>query len=217
MFSFTELEKIKDYGKMQGYCRAFLGKEIGVGTSRMVYRLNDKEVLKIAITDLGVMQNMNELKLARLSGDMATFINESMSDTNGKFLVAEQAKKAVFYDFMRLVNIDFRKCENFIIELFSFKLKHKNSLFSECETSVGNIPFFESLIKLFDKLQFDEIAVLELNNIANWGIVNRNGQEKIVILDLGNNAEIMKSAPKEQQDKMNRWITIITTPHKKMW
>ena len=69
-FDINELNKINNYKGICAYCRQYLGDEIGEGSGRIVFEIDDETVIKIAKDDIKSMnQNKNEYENMSVMND----------------------------------------------------------------------------------------------------------------------------------------------------
>lgn len=122
------------------------------------------------------------------------------------WIIAEQVLTATYADFQKILGIDFgsytssadiaqmeqdmqtySKYPGKTINKYSFNLMDFLESYGENDIE----PYFDQiktnpwLKELYTLLQNHIVLYWELENIKNWGLVKRNGQPKLVILDIG--------------------------------
>lgn len=106
-FNLNEFSQISTFIGRKKYCDERLQK-IGAGSSRIVYRVDDEKVLKIAKNKKGLAQNEHEADWGRNNYEIFAKIYEA--DTNNyTWIEMELATKAKPTDFKRLVGISWQE------------------------------------------------------------------------------------------------------------
>lgn len=186
---------------------------LGKGGNRIVYQINDELVLKIENDNKlnNINQNAKEVQsFNQCDNEMKQFVPNIFDyDKNNQeplWIVAEQVLPASYADFQKLLGIDFgsytsqddinqmkqelkdyskydgKKADAFSINLMDFLDAYGEGDLSLYQSDIYNNKWLQELIKILDK----GIAFYwELEIIENWGLVKRNGQPKLIILDIG--------------------------------
>ena len=214
-FSFKELNDLRTYAAKKRYLDTHLEK-IGAGSSRIVYRVDDEKVIKLAKNRKGLAQNEAEADKSSYPTDLFAKVYEC--DQNYYWIEMEVARKPKKSDIKSLYGVSFELIADFIKKEYSYRggdvYKHKwispSSRnfdkfwddFWEAEGG-GETLFFDISQKLIDLLtEIDSYFgdyycnwadVADWMRLTNWGIVTRNGKEELVIIDNGLNDEIYKT------------------------
>jgi len=161
--------------------------KIGSGSGRVVYKIDDYRVFKIAKNNKGVAQNEVEIRLSDdiYAPDIITKIYEYAD--NYSWIIAERAKKISLGRFRELTNVnDLYKLKNYL----------------ECSINpnkcyYGNV---DELNKIFDDNEFAQelldlvvnfsISVGDFGRLSSYGEVVRDGESLVVITDYGLNDEV---------------------------
>ena len=204
-FSFEKLKSLKTFKDKKAYIESMLQK-IGAGSSRIAYAVDEEKILKLAKNRKGLAQN--EVEYNNSSNDLDCLSKVYNFDPEGYWIEAEIAAKCKPSDIKRLYNISFNDLRKFIcdcvyeygdnlmrrhakgtsnmfpskIDLFHLYIKEKLS------EKLYN--FLDSLYYYFSNYQPSWSEICDYLRIANWGIVKRNGQEIMVIIDSGLNEEV---------------------------
>lgn len=214
-FSFKELNELRTYAAKKRYLESHLEK-IGTGSSRIVYRVDDEKVIKLAKNRKGLAQN--EVEADRSSYPTDLFAKVYEYDDNYYWIEMEVARKPKKSDVKSLYGIPFELITDFIKKEYSYRggdiYKYKwvrptdrnfNKFWDDyMEACNGeDTLYFEMTEKLLNLLNDidDYIGNCMCNwsdigdwmRLANWGIVTRNGEEHLVIIDNGLNDEIYKT------------------------
>ena len=181
-FSYEELSSIDDYRKAIEYCWKNIGEYIGVGSSRAVFQIDDEKVLKLAMNDYGIQQNMVEYENRHNNLPLFPNIFEQYCDKDYKYIVAEYVLSATNEDVMQCLGFD---TETFfhVIQLMG-ESKHDKSVYAEIEEYIENDKS-DTLMEIFDYVRTNYTAVGDMRSLGNWGLALRNGKEHMVLLDAG--------------------------------
>ena len=236
-FSFEELTMIGN-GQFAGednseaqyeYCQKYLGNPIDNGSSRAVFQLNDKFVLKLSLGYDGFMQNEREYKLTTaINSELLTKVVYCADDYS--YIVSEYAVPATYEDFEKILGIPYSdmyfqktkkrtdphsrnkgdieigfdkyfdnikpykmKSDISYQEILYYIAKYKSDydfyqpydpkLSDKYEDIIQHTPWLTKLRELINNNKLDPLDLL----MSNLGIVNRDGNPTIVILDSGMN------------------------------
>jgi hypothetical protein len=195
-FSYEKLSTFENLFDCARYCDKTLTR-LGVGTSRRVYKLEDGKVLKLAKDEKGKEQNKYESALAQ-SNEIPSFMAKIYNfDKDGIYLEMEQAKPVTDAEFKSIVGISFKLYQKVITSLINPKTASKRVTWlktfhkDRCEEILSNIenyPFVQEISNYITNTN-GEIKH-ELFNLSNYGLVNRDGKETLVVTDFGMNNEI---------------------------
>lgn len=214
-FSFKELNDLRTYAAKKRYLESHLEK-IGTGSSRIVYKVDDEKVIKLAKNRKGLAQNEAEADKSSYPTDLFAKVYEC--DQNYYWIEMEVAKKPKKSDIKSLYGVSFELIADFIKKEYSYRGGdiHKHRWISpssknfdkfwddfwEAESG-GETLFFDIPQNLIDLLtEIDSYFgdyycnwadVADWMRLANWGIVTRNGEEHLVVIDNGLNEEIYKT------------------------
>lgn len=179
------------------YCDATLTK-IGSGSSRIVYKLDDNKALKIAKNRKGIAQNEQEYS-AYCDGYSCLAKVYSADDDNFYWIISELASKAKPSDFNNLWGISFDEVKLIIIATHDQYSHARNSLLHGGDKELADhlmeeYVYSEKIPELYDLYNylhdFTPSNIYDLCYIRNWGKVNRNGNEELVIVDNGLSDEV---------------------------
>ena len=168
-FSYDELSSLRYFTERVNYCKKHLGPPIGNGSSRMVFQIDDEKCLKLARNAKGLAQNEAEFDWYAQNYGILPNIYESA-----------KAK-----DIQVCLGVDFDTFQRFINTAYScYSGKRTYNRLSDEEFSemCENNEWFESLYSYMADYQ---LPSGDLQRLANLGMVLRDGQPQIVILDSG--------------------------------
>lgn len=192
-FNMEEFKSIRSFADRVKYCENRL-KKLGAGTSRRVYQIDNEKCLKLAKNRKGIAQNIEEINLGNDMYAGSCFAKVYDYDSNGLFVEMELARRAKESDFERLVGIPFDVYCDIIVRTAANYLPSNNqsrnwinkSMEDSYEYVMDNIDDFEFISEVIDYMgNFQVKAYGDLQRLSSYGVVRRDGQEEMVIVDFG--------------------------------
>lgn len=194
-FSLEQFSQIPSFAARIRYCNERLPK-LGVGSSRIAYKVDDEKVLKIAKNNKGITQNVAECDWSRNKFECFAKIFEADID-NYSWVEMEIARKAKRSDFKKLLGLSFEEIVDIIYAIYN-QYSYGSRKISDWMFNTSK----ENADKLLEELVYSEkneylqdlnyyitnyqpAMVQDWSRLVNWGIVKRNGQELPVIIDTG--------------------------------
>lgn len=180
-FSFKELEDIRSYSGKLKYAEKHLQK-LASGSARVVYKVDDDKVLKIAKNKKGLAQNQVEAQGYLQQYEIVAKIFDT--DDDDYWIEMEYAKKITPSNFRDLTGVDLKELNTFLL------LTRMENKFPEQGYRVGanrkekmkNIEFVNQLMKF---IRDNNMESGDFGRISSWGKVIRNGFEQVVLVDYG--------------------------------
>lgn len=194
-FNPKELDNIKSFGGRLRYCRQMLGPTFGQGTSRIIFEIDDEKVLKLAKNQKGLAQNEFEEETSRY-GDVVVKVFDCGNDYT--WLVEENCIPAKEEDFERLIGLPF--------ETYCDLVRYYYNRYSRKEVGLFTMSYNEAdrLIKqiyeqdedgfvpqIFNLMGDYQLPFGDLTRVSTYGMVKRDGQPQIVVIDSGLSQEIL--------------------------
>lgn len=181
----------------------------GRGSSRAAFALAGGKCLKIAINAKGVGQNKQELKNGA-DETLKCFTQNYAQAADCTSLLTECCAKATGDDFKKMLGISQSEIEHFLHLVADNKgidgaLSHLNHYYDETlkdmirllksvkqQKSRPQMAIVSDLLHFYEKNSWNTDVLLpgDLTNVDNWGLVARDGQLCLVILDSGFSMEI---------------------------
>lgn len=189
-FSFDNL-KGKSFADKIKYCKQMFGGQIGGGSSRIVFQIDDQWVLKLARNNKGVAQNQEEYRIAAdlYATSLSVNVDEKRSDTeNYEWLVSEYVLPAKQQDFKQCYGIDWKDIVSFIEDLTRGG-QHEGDFFDKYSE---NEDATDLLNELHDYYANFDSSIADACRICNWGLTNRNGYPELVLLDTGASMDVIR-------------------------
>ena len=193
-FSFDTLKSLKTFRDRKNYCDKYLGFNVGSGSSRLVYQLDDEKVLKLAKNEKGIAQNEEEYYFGQEKFvDVTPHIFNEMCDlVNFTFIVSEYVLPAKEKDFMELYGINFKTFIS-VINTVNVWYGGKRYLGTKVlsDEEMEYLQEENSDIKEFvDYVSNYQPPIGDMLRLTNYGMVMREGSPQIVLLDSGLTDEI---------------------------
>ena len=209
VFSYETLKTMdwKNGIELDAYCQRCGLSKIGEGIGRNVYAIDDNLVIKVSKKSHD--QNEGEVFAYRNMSDelkemVPTIFAYDKKNIRPMWIITERVLPASYADFQKLLGIDFGSYESqqdmkdMKNDLETYKKYPSNKgnglnlmMFLE-DYGEGDISLYMNDLKhnewlntLCKMLNQGFVSYWELENIANWGLVHRNGKTNIIILDTG--------------------------------
>lgn len=187
-----EFARLKSFNQRIQYCEKNLVR-ISSGSSRIVYKIDDTKVLKLAKNKKGLAQNEIEIEFSQdylWEGLVAKIFHY---DENNLWVEMELARKLTAKSFQQITGLDFEK---FGRSLKYFEQEQENSRamfrFTKPE-SYDEMWENEFASSIFDIIGSYDIPAGDLTRLSTYGIVNRNGQDDVVLIDYGLTKDVYDS------------------------
>lgn len=180
-----------NYTRMVDYCRQWLGNEIGGGSSRIVFQLDDNTVLKLAKNEKGLAQNEKEYDLSNdwYIGYMFPEVKNGSDEENFKWIVSEFVLPATAQDFKKLLGVPFKVVQEGLSYIGNYNKNWRSyqRFIQEHEDNEKLVEFLEEVLNFANCY---DIFNQDYTRIANWGLCNRGGEAVLKMLDYGLDEEI---------------------------
>lgn len=185
-FSTQELTNLRSFEEKLRYCQHHLGKYIGKGSSRIVYQIDDEKVLKLAWNKKGLWQNSEEASWFKKNYDIFPKIYE-YDDNNYQWIICEYVLPANAKDFKYCLGLSWKDFRIFVTTASSQYGDPENKLISTQDfiDLCKEEPFLDELNRYMCDYCLN--TFYDLCDLANWGLTQRNGNARLVLLDHGIN------------------------------
>jgi len=192
MFKMEEFKTITTFKERIRYCEAFL-QRISSGSSRIVYKIDDEKVLKLAKNKKGLAQNEVEIEYSDEGLDevLAKIYNY---DPNNLWVEMELARKVSVSDFKRITGFNFKDyaaaVHNYGEAVNARGVSHEMDVDKEIVAEMWEDEF---VYDIFQYIGNYGIPAGDLKKLSTYGIVNGDNDERIVIIDYGLTSEVYSS------------------------
>lgn len=184
-FSLQTLSSISSFKGRMNYCIEHLGKNIGRGSSRMVFQIDDEKVLKLAINAKGIAQNQQEISLGNDYYVPSIFPEVLCYDDDSLWIVSQFVLPAKSSDFKQCLGITF---EEFCDWLRAIEKNYSYALdIYDKSTDQDFLNDVEDYVKNYD------IPSGDMRRLANWGLRKVYNNIELCLLDNGLTQEVYNS------------------------
>ena len=182
-FDMEQFKSLTNFSQRVKYCDQHL-KKISSGSSRIVYLVDDKMVLKLAKNQKGVAQCETEIQWGQDSYFGTILARTLAYHPDDLWVEMELARKIKKSDFQKLEGINF---DEFGKYLKNFELENNGrrpfyGMTDAHKEILDNNDFTQSICEFMQSVGSPAGDLMRLNS---YGVVNRNGEDIIVIIDFG--------------------------------
>ncbi len=182
-FNLELFNAMKSFNQRIQYCQQNL-KRISSGTARIVYMIDDTKVLKLAKNPKGLGQNRAEIAF-RDNVEFQDLLAQVLeSHQYALWVEMELARKVTPTIFRNYFGVDPTDLEDFLTYKAYIRAGKKIYVYPSydiIEKLEGN-KFVDDLIKF---MAVSKAMPYEFTRLSSYGVVNRGGQDRIVIIDFG--------------------------------
>lgn len=178
-------KKLKSFSARVKYCNEHL-KRISSGSSRVVYMIDNEKVLKLAKNNKGLAQNEVEIEYGQYS-DIDDIVAKIFDyDENALWVEMELARKVKASDFKRIVGFNFddieKAIQNYGVDTGNSKAVFRYSLPEDLVAAMWENDFMYSIFNFIGNYG---VPVGDLRRLSSYGLVKRDGLDRIVLIDYG--------------------------------
>lgn len=188
-FNMDVFKSLTSFAARVRYCNEKL-QRISSGSARIVYKIDDEKVLKLAKNKKGIAQNEAE------SGDyylqqIGCFAKIYDIDENGLWIEMQLARKVKPSDFKRLTGYDW----NTMCAWIKYCVSHYKVTLGWLDESYVQLFNSEEWEENYEYSIFSEVDEYlsnyqlgtygDLIRLSSWGVVKEDGEERLVIVDYG--------------------------------
>ena len=184
-FNLKNFKELSSYSKKLNYAKEHLGKPIGNGTSRVVYRVDENKVLKLAKNQKGIAQNesesnwYNDSYYENIIAQVLDFDEE-----NNYWVEMELAYRAKKSDFNKLWDIDFDKLHLYLLNKVA-ENNGRRRMFHIDKNVEEKFDENEYVGHLLSYIMDSGLVVGDAAKLNSWGIVHRPQGDYLVLIDFG--------------------------------
>jgi hypothetical protein len=182
-FSMETFKSLGSHAGRNRYAAEHLEK-IGTGSSRIVYKIDNEKVLKLAKNDKGVSQNETEIQWGNDSyfGDILANIFDY--DDRDLWVEMELARKINKHEFKRLTNFDINDVSMYFRN-WEYERRGKRGPFGMDPELKAKMDADEFLSSVKEFSQSADIEIGDFGVATSYGVVRRNNEDRLVIIDYG--------------------------------
>jgi hypothetical protein len=188
-FNLDVFKDLKTFNKRIQYCNATL-KRLGSGSSRTVYQIDLGSVLKLAKNKYGLQQN--RLESDAYSDNHFSEIRTNVLDydkTNYEWIVSEIATKITPFMFKEYTGFALKKVDGYLnlkyAENEGSKITDDDYYRYMTPTEKEIMDNSDFIMKIVEFMHNNGLAAGDLGRISSWGVVKRDHDERVVLIDYG--------------------------------
>ncbi len=187
-FNFQHFEKLIYFSDKVKYCNSTLEK-IGAGSSRIVYKLNDEHVLKLAKNTKGKVQNMVEADLSETKNYNCIIAEVLEFAEDHTWIVAEKCDKLTAAKFKQETDIKWKSYQD--IMTYYYDCRNPNRFNPKDQPDLPDEDFENEFLYLMDDFLADyNLPVGDYVRLTSFGFSKEKG---VVLVDYGLNNEVLRN------------------------
>ena len=192
-FDMNIFKSLKTFKERIEYCQNNL-KRLNSGSSRIVYKIDDKKVLKLAKNKKGIAQNETEIDYSNYPDINFIFTKIFEYNQNNLWVEMELALPVKKDSFKRITGYSFEEyCAAINNYANASTTPNKRSYDMPIDKSIVEHMWEDEFVYgMFQYIGNYDTPVGDLKRLSSYGIVNRNGADTIVLVDFGITAGVCK-------------------------
>lgn len=167
-FDESQFKAVQGLGQKMRYLYSTLP-QVGEGSSRNVFKLDDKWVIKMAKDDAGVAQNKAEATVCTVDTPLALFSKVAEVGEGYEWLKSELAVPMTEESFQKTTGIAWDAFVNAIKGAFPSKTKPNPPEYTQALQSLANNSWFKRLLNVIRGCKY---MPGDLTKMDSWGVVN---------------------------------------------
>lgn len=189
-FDMEHFKTLTSFNARIKYCEEHL-QRLSSGSSRIVYKIDDEKVLKLAKNKAGLAQNELEFESAKYQDLSDIVANVFDHDENYLWIEMELAKRLKKSDFKKISGFDFG---DFSAAIFN------HAIDSSVLRGTGKMDISKDIVELmwedefvysiFNYIPDYNVPPGDLMKTSSYGVVKRDGKDEVVLIDYGFNENI---------------------------
>lgn len=182
-FDMEHFKTLKSFAQRVKYCEENL-KRISSGSSRIVYMIDNTKVLKLAKNQKGLAQNEVEIQWGQDSYFGSILAHTFMYHPDDLWVEMELARKVTKKDFQRLTECTIEEMYDYLRN-FNEINRGKRPIFAMDPAVKERLDENEFVSAIVDFMSNIDAPAGDFGRLNSYGIVQRNGQDDIVLIDFG--------------------------------
>lgn len=202
-FDMNVFKSLKTFKERIEYCQSNL-KRLNSGSSRIAYQIDDNKVLKLAKNKKGIEQNETEIDRGA-SGSYFSSILAQIFDSHpdGLWVEMELDRKINSGEFRMITKFQIEDIGKYLIN-FQKENSGQKSQYHLQQPLVDRLDNDEFVQQLREFVAGTDALAGDLGQISSYGVVNREGEDTLVLIDFGITTGIYKDFYTES--KLNELI-----------
>jgi hypothetical protein len=182
-WNIDEFKSLNSFSKRIRYCDTVLQK-LGAGSARIVYRIDNEKVLKLAKNDKGIAQNSVERDWYVQSSYSDVVAKVFDVDENDLWLEMELAQKLKPSRFKQIVGIDVKDVGMYLLNKDA-EDNGRHSRWSVNPTIQQQLDENEWVQQVYMLCREIDLSPGDFGRLSSFGEVLRNGNPTAVVIDMG--------------------------------
>lgn len=192
-FIMDDFKALNSFNSRIKYCERFL-QRISSGSGRIVYKIDDKKVLKLAKNKKGLAQNEVEISHGNYHDISDVIAMVFDSEPNNLWVEMELARKVRVADFKRIVGFNFKDYAKGVSNAGNAANQHKNKMKYELDKDLYQEMWDDEFVNsMFNYVASYDLPVGDLTRLNSYGLVQRYGGDYIVLVDFGLDSDVYDS------------------------
>jgi hypothetical protein len=184
-FNMEFFKGLKSFAQRIQYCEQLL-QRISSGSSRIVYKIDEHKVLKLAKNSKGIAQNEVEINYSKYPDISSVIAQVFDSEENYLWVEMELARKVSVGDFKRITGYSFKDYCTAIHNYGNDVHGTRNSYKMDIDKAIVDSMWEDEFVyKIFDFIGNYQLPIGDLMRLSSYGIVHRGGSDAIVLIDFG--------------------------------
>jgi hypothetical protein len=189
-FNIEEFKVLTSFDKRIKYVKEKLGNKLGLGSSRIVFPIDEFMVFKLAKNKKGIAQNKLEVDISKMNYDSVAKVFEY--DDDYLWIEMERAKNINEKEFFEIVGIPFYIFEKYLEEDDNLSRGYRYEVYisDEYRNKLRNSEFVSDMLRV--KQDYD-MAVGDLTRLSSYGYVETDGEKRVILIDFGASLDIINT------------------------
>lgn len=189
-FNIDQFKTLKSFKQRLDYCNQNLQK-IGAGSGRTVYKIDNTKVLKLAKNARGVAQNQVEVSWSNDYYFEAVLAKVIDSHPDNLWVEMELARKVTPTMFKKYFGVSYLEFGMYLTKFYNQNHGKKNYFYvsPEAEEILKQSTLFSNIYEFADATD----SPGDLGRLSSYGWVNREGEDRIVIIDFGLDSDVYET------------------------
>lgn len=185
-----KFKSLKTFKERINYCENNLIR-ISSGSSRIVYKIDDEKVLKLAKNRKGIAQNNVEIIYGNYYDIQSIIATVFDYDNDDLWVEMELARKVTPTKFKEVTGVSF---DDYRSAMYYHESSHisRNNRYREPD-NMDDMWENEFVVQMIDFMTGYDLPVGDLCKLSSFGLVNRDGDVDIVMVDYGLTNEVYTS------------------------
>lgn len=181
-----QFKALRKFSERVKYCEANL-QRISSGSSRIVYKIDDTKVLKLAKNQKGIAQNETEIEWGQ-DGYYGQILARTIeSDPNALWVEMELARKVTNKMLEQFFGVPLMDVQAYMHNIL-MNSRMRYSIEQQYKDILDEHPFVNMLLNFCHDLGTTGSSAAHINDLcraSSYGLVKRGGENEIVLIDFG--------------------------------